>query len=264
MSADQPSRVRARVDYDLIAHQYDRQPYRQKQVDPNLPPFLAQRQQPLSALSLLDMGCGTGSQLAAHRPLVPGADLVGLDLFQGMLRQALPKSNQIHWVQGDNAAPPFPDCSFDFISNQFSFHHVRDQRAMIQAVFRLLRPNGRFVMANICPRRMPEWIYYHYFPDAYAVDLQDFMPLPDLAALLQLVGFVDVQLDFTDIDESLDLREFLASIHDRQHCSQLIAMSDTQFRSGVQRIVQDIEAAGGEPVFGPSRVCLMNLRADKP
>ena len=263
MSADRPGKKRARVDYDLIAHQYDGQPYRQKQVDPDLLSFLAQRSQPFSELSLLDMGCGTGNQLAAHRPILPGATLVGVDLFQGMLRQAVPKSDQVYWVQGDNAAPPFPDRSFDYISNQFSFHHVRDQHAMIHAVFRLLRPNGRFVMANICPRRMPEWIYYRYFPDAYDVDLRDFMPVPDLAALLETAGFVNIQLDFTDIDETLNLREFLESIHDRQHCSQLIGLSEVQFQSGAQRVIQDIEDAGGEPVLAHSKVCLLKLRAEK-
>lgn len=264
MCAELETTVKSRVNYDLIAHQYDGQPYRQKAVDPDLLAFLAQRKKPLSEISILDMGCGTGNQLAVHRPILPAAMLVGLDLFHGMLRQAVPKSNQVHWVRGDNAAPPFPDRSFDVISNQFSFHHVRDQHAMIYAVARLLRPGGLFIMDNICPRRMPDWVYYRYFPDAYPVDLRDFMPVPELAALLEAAGFVEVHLAYTDIDESIDLRKFLESIRDRLHCSQLIALSDVQFHSGVQRIVLDIEAAGGETAYRQSRICLLRLRAKKP
>ena len=83
-------RIISRVDYDAIAHLYDGQPYRGKTVDPELVTFMTQRASS-DNLSLLDIACGTGSQLVANRSIVPDARMVGLDRSLGMLRQAGPK-----------------------------------------------------------------------------------------------------------------------------------------------------------------------------
>jgi 2-polyprenyl-3-methyl-5-hydroxy-6-metoxy-1,4-benzoquinol methylase len=61
---------RPRVHYDAIAHLYDRQPYRGKTVDPELLAFVAQRA-PVAALSILDVGCGTGNQVEARHSSSP-------------------------------------------------------------------------------------------------------------------------------------------------------------------------------------------------
>jgi ubiquinone/menaquinone biosynthesis C-methylase UbiE len=103
-----------RVDYDAIAHLYDTQPYREKTVEPELVAFLEQYAS-AETLSVLDIGCGTGNQLGANRPLVPHAHLVGLDRFLGMLRQARSKAPDIAWAQADGGALPWQDQSFDFV-----------------------------------------------------------------------------------------------------------------------------------------------------
>lgn len=75
------------VNYDAIAHLYDTQPYRDKQPDP----ALRDLRQSSPPKAILDMCCGTGNQLIANRPHLPGALMVGLDFSHGMLRQARPQ-----------------------------------------------------------------------------------------------------------------------------------------------------------------------------
>ena len=87
-------RTSSGVNYDAIAHLYDLQPYRVKTVDPELVAFTAQRTSS-DRLSILDIACGTGSQLVANRSIVPEAQLVGLDRSFGMLRQAQHKTLDI-------------------------------------------------------------------------------------------------------------------------------------------------------------------------
>jgi ubiquinone/menaquinone biosynthesis C-methylase UbiE len=111
-----------RADYDAIAARYDSGPGRVRSVDPELLAFVEQRASS-EALSLLDIGCGTGNQLVANRAAMPDAMMVGIDRSSGMLRQASRKSQAVAWVRADAAVLPFPALSFDFTSCQFAFHH---------------------------------------------------------------------------------------------------------------------------------------------
>ena len=149
------SRSHTRINYDAIAPLYDQQPYRDKTVDPHLIAFAKDAPRCAEPLALLDLGCGTGNQLVANQRTLDVGLWVGLDLSQGMLRQAQAKTGAVSWIQADSAQPPFADQSFDFITSQFAFHHVQNQSTMIHTVYALLKPGGRFVMTNIAPHEMP-------------------------------------------------------------------------------------------------------------
>ena len=74
-----PTRAGQRVDYDRIAHLYD-EPLRDYDPDADLAEYLLKHCPPgASGLDVLDMGCGTGKQLAANREKYPDTAMVGLD-----------------------------------------------------------------------------------------------------------------------------------------------------------------------------------------
>ena len=162
-----------RVDYDQIAHLYD-EPGRDFAPDADLLRFVRRRAAAeRSFLRILDTGCGTGKQLTADRRRLPDLLMVGLDLFHGMLEQARQRCPTVDWVQGDSTHPPFPDASFDYITNQFSYPHVDDKLRLIAEMYRLLKPGGRFAITNIDPWSMRDWIIYRYFPAARTRDLAE-------------------------------------------------------------------------------------------
>lgn len=254
-----------RVNYDKIAHVYDAHPHRVKPVDPNLRAFLDHRPDLTpTEVAVLDVGCGTGAQLVANRSDFPAARFVGLDPFRGMLRQAASKSADISWVQGDGARLPFGDDSFDYLTNQFSFHHVRDKPSMIAELFRALRPGGRFVMTNVCPRENRDELHYQYFPEALELDLRDFMPRDEIASLLRATGFVRVEESLNAYEFGITLEEFAAQMRERTSSSQLVAISDGAFERGVRRIEGELARTGGDTVTKTWRVCMLTLRGDKP
>jgi len=253
--------VSQRVNYDLIAHAYDSGPHRGKEVDPNLLAYLAERGETADPLHILDLGCGTGNQLIANQPHVPAATLVGLDLFAGMLQNAQQKSEAIHWLQGDSASPPFANDSFDYVSNQFSFHHVQDKVGMIEGVHRVLRRSGRFVMQNIAPREMPGWVYYHYFPSAYALDLDHYLTLEALQQLLAKTGFVNIQLERNHFTYEQELAQFLVLAETRVAASQLMAIADADYEAGLARLMTDVN--DHLILSYNSEICLITLHADK-
>lgn len=250
-----------RVNYDLIAQRYDSGPFRGKEVDPHLLAFLAGRKATAVSPTILDLGCGTGGQLVANQAYMAEATYVGLDLFAGMLQQAQPKSEAVHWLQGNNALLPFANASFDYVSNQFSFHHVHDKVGMIEEVSRVLHGNGRFVMQNIAPREMPNWIYYHYFPTSYDLDLEHYLPLTKLQTLLVETGFINIQLERNQFPYEQDLVQFLDLVQDRVAASQLITISDVDYEAGLQHVMEDVN--GRKILTFTSEICLITLRADK-
>ena len=248
-----------RVNYDEIAESYDAHPFRRKAVDPDLLAFLKEHPE---RGSILDIGCGTGNQLVADRPHAPSARFVGLDRFRGMLRQGQKKARDIRWIQGDGAAMPFREASFDFVTSQFSFHHVQNKPSMIADVFRVLRPGGRFVMSNISPRDMSGWIIYRFFPAAWEKDLQDFLPKEEIECLFRDVGFRNVAVSLQRRSYEIPLREFLESARQRIHVSQLVTISDADYQNGLTRIEQALKENTSAVLS--NEIGLIKVIGDKP
>ena len=251
----------SRVEYDEIAHLYDAQPYRARTADPELLALAAERD--AGALAVLDIGCGTGNQLIANRGAVPRASYVGLDRSFGMLRHARLKMPDIAWVRADGAALPFPAGSFDFVCCQFAFHHIADKAGMLRAVFRVLRPGGRFVLRNMCPQQSGDWLYYEYFPEARLVDLRDFWPPDAVVGNMQAAGFVGVAAAFEHLRFEQDLAAWLDTVRRRDTCSQLQAISDAAYRAGIARLERDI-ADPTTPRSRSDHLCLVTIRGEAP
>jgi ubiquinone/menaquinone biosynthesis C-methylase UbiE len=249
-----------RVNYDTIAHLYD-EPIRDHVVDENLARFLVTCP-PNFPVRILDMGCGTGKQLAANRPHFPGVGMVGMDLFAGMLRQAQRRGQGVAWVQADNMAAPFAVGSFHYITNQFSYPHVQNKSRFFAETYRLLQPDGRFVLTNIDPWSMPGWAIYRYFPAAWALDEQDFLPVDRLVAMLEEVGYGRVTLTRQHIPTPTRLADFRAYASARHRTSQLIGISDDDYADGLAAIAQELEQVGDTAVI-ESEVCLITVMAEK-
>jgi ubiquinone/menaquinone biosynthesis C-methylase UbiE len=250
-----------RVNYDTIAHLYDTQPYRAKTVDPELLAFLGQRGS-LDTLSILDVGCGTGNQLVANCAVVPHARMMGLDRSLGMLRQAQSKAPDIAWVQADGTALPLQAESFDFVTCQYALHHIQDKEGMLRAVSRLLRRGGRLVLCNLCPQECADWLYYAYFPEAYAIDLEDFWPPEAVVALLEATGFMAVTVERQHLRYEQNLRLWLDTVRRRDTCSQLLTIPDAAYEAGVRRLEHEL-AEWNAPLVRADHLCFVTIRGEK-
>lgn len=251
-----------RVNYDLIAHLYD-EPGRDYNTDPNLVKFLSERNDDHTyPLHILDMGCGTGKQLTANHNDFPDLSMIGLDLFHGMLEQAYNRCGNIKWIQGDSADPPFADNSFDYITNQFSYHHVRDKNRMMMSVFRILKPNGRFVITNLDPWAMPGWILYTWFPTSRQRDQSDFLPVDEITDLMQKTGFCNVSVRCSHTQSEESLNDFLKYASQRHRTSQLMAIRDNEYHAGISQL-RNCVAKLGSDFRVSSEICLVWITGDK-
>ena len=104
---------------------------------------------------IMDVGCGTGRLLRKAKQQYPNAHLIGVDAAEKMIEQAvgfLPEG-EFHVAMAE--ALPLPDKSVDLAFSTLSFHHWTNQAKGISEVARVLRPQGRFLLADIV---IPRWL----------------------------------------------------------------------------------------------------------
>jgi ubiquinone/menaquinone biosynthesis C-methylase UbiE len=93
-----------------------------------------------SGIRVLDVATGPG--YAAERAATRGAEVIGIDIAEGMLELARRRQPELEFRHGDAERLPFEDASFDAVVGGFVVSHLPDpERAVAEAV-RVLRPHG--------------------------------------------------------------------------------------------------------------------------
>jgi SAM-dependent methyltransferase len=101
--------------------------------------------------ALLDVGTGTGRMAELFAPRA--RQVTALDMSPEMLRiarsrlQHLP-AEQISLVQGDFAALPFAEASFDTVLFHQVLHYAQDPGAVLGEAARVTRPGGRIAVVD--------------------------------------------------------------------------------------------------------------------
>ena len=92
---------------------------------------------------VLDVACGTGvvTRAAAERVGTTGS-VTGVDLNPAMLAVAARLRPDLTWQQGDVAALPFADDSFDAVTCQSAAMFFPDLEAALREMGRVARPGG--------------------------------------------------------------------------------------------------------------------------
>jgi demethylmenaquinone methyltransferase/2-methoxy-6-polyprenyl-1,4-benzoquinol methylase len=101
----------------------------------------------------LDLGTGTGD-LALELRRQGAAHVVGADFSAEMLAAARAKattSAQASWALADALRLPFPEGTFDCVTNAFLLRNLADLRAGLAEMARVLKPDGRLVCLDMTP-----------------------------------------------------------------------------------------------------------------
>ena len=97
----------------------------------------------------LDIGCGTGRWLRRYKERGFGA--MGMDATLGMLRTARQHGIAAPLVAGDAQRLPFPDASFDAVSDVTVVQHIplASQPRALGEMLRVLKPGGCSILIEL-------------------------------------------------------------------------------------------------------------------
>lgn len=105
--------------------------------------------------TVLDIGCGTGSQaIAAKRRVGSTGSVIGLDASDEMLAKARTKARkkgvEIAFTQGVAERLPFADMHFDVVLSTVMLHHLprKTRKECLAEVRRVLKPDGRVLVVD--------------------------------------------------------------------------------------------------------------------
>jgi ubiquinone/menaquinone biosynthesis C-methylase UbiE len=123
---------------------------------------------PHRGMSVLDIGCGTGTHLGLYQKA--GCKAFGIDLSPAMLSVARKKPGD--FTLGDASRMPFPDESFDLVTAMLMFHEMPAalRSPVLSEAKRVVKKSGRFLAIDYHPGpiRFPEG----WFPKALITSIE--------------------------------------------------------------------------------------------
>lgn len=118
---------------------------------------------PKEGLRVLEIGCGTGSNLRLYQK--SGCEVNGIDLSPSMVKVATKKlGEQANIKLGDASQMPYPDNHFDLVIAMLTLHEVPNsiRAPIINEMRRVMKPDGRLLIVDFHPGpiRFPKgWLY---------------------------------------------------------------------------------------------------------
>jgi len=107
---------------------------------------------PLAGKSVLEVGCGRGGGSSYVARYLQPCSVLGVDFSASAVDFCRSNHRQegLQFRQGDAEALPCADNSFDAVLNVESSHCYPSLQRFVSEVFRVLRPGGHFLWADLC------------------------------------------------------------------------------------------------------------------
>src|SRR5438067_1411272 len=150
--------------------------------------------------TVLDLGSGAGLDvLLSARRVAPGGRAYGLDMTDEML--ALANSNKDRsgvtnatFLKGTIESIPLPDATVDVVISNCVINLAEDKGAVIKEAFRVLRPGGRFAVADMVELEPLEPDVKQAL-DQWAGCISGTIPIDEYRHALVTAGFADVDFE---------------------------------------------------------------------
>src|SRR6266516_1239586 len=150
--------------------------------------------------TVLDLGSGAGLDvLLSARRVSPGGHAYGVDMTDEMLELANrnKESSSVTnatFLKGTIENVPLPDASVDVVISNCVINLAEDKGAVIKEAFRVLRPGGRFAVADMVELEPLEPADKQAL-DKWAGCISGTIPISEYRNALVTAGFADVDFE---------------------------------------------------------------------
>lgn len=177
MNSTAPQVALQRAYYEQTAAEYDKLHLREDDEHHVALAWLAGLIRHYGALSVLDVGCGTGRALRYLSRHCPELKLTGIEPSEALRQKALDAAAGTAAVlDGDATALPFADASFDIVCEFGVLHHVERPRRAVEEMLRVARvgvflsDDNHFAAGSAMGRRLKQALHaLGVWPLAYRI-----------------------------------------------------------------------------------------------
>ncbi len=140
---------------------------------------------------VLDVATGTGNTAFAFAK--EAKFVTGVDIASNMLEQAKKRAledgiTNTEFIEGSAEALPFGASSFDVVTSRHAPHHFQDAEKFLFEVRRVLKPGGRFVMADQVTQHNEDFQWMDFWQRTRDSSHFKQRLLPDWTELMQRAG----------------------------------------------------------------------------
>lgn len=152
---------------------------------------------------VLDVGCGTATQIIAIKKAHPDADIQGLDADENIMKIAEKKLSEnklsVKITQGFADEIPFPNESFHLVITTLMMHHLLtpNKKQAFKEFYRILKRGGRLLLVDFGP---PTSLFSKFVSFPTRVNIREFEHTRD--GLLGLYPEFMKEAGFTQIHEN--------------------------------------------------------------
>jgi ubiquinone/menaquinone biosynthesis C-methylase UbiE len=185
--------------------------------------------------AVLDVACGPGVLSAAVAETareVVAFDLTPLMLEKAAQRCAAAGRDNVSFREGNAADMSFADAAFDAVVTRLSVHHFDQPARVFAGIFRVLRPGGSFVVADVVSSEVTA---ESELQNAVEI-LRDpshtrMLPATELAALVESAGFA-IEASAT-WDKPREFEEWMGIVNDPVRVPPLRVVVRALARAGI-------------------------------
>lgn len=109
--------------------------------------------------NVLDLCSGTGDLAGLIKKIQPDACVTGIDFSEKMLDIAKDKHTSVRFLQGDATNLPYENNTFDIVTMGFGLRNIQNAEKAVEEVYRILKPNGRFLHLDFGEKNIISKIY---------------------------------------------------------------------------------------------------------
>lgn len=109
--------------------------------------------------NVLDLCTGTGDLAGLIKKIQPEACVTGIDFSENMIDIAKDKYPNVQFFQGDATSLPYEDNTFDIVTMGFGLRNIQNAEKAVEEVYRILKPNGKFLHLDFGEKNIISKIY---------------------------------------------------------------------------------------------------------